>query len=425
MTVRAYEIVKADAFSPSIMTLRFPRCKGIRDAADKPWSMCEKYDDVLRRFRDGRAKVAAGKRTAADVAAEDQANPNAQAKKPKKAPARAVGVLAHLRLDHAAYALAAKESKSSILAGHVAVVKGFGDADPSSRRHPSQLRLLVARLGGTVDANPTSLTTLLIDADDVPGAQIRAEVERAEATKAATYDIVSGQWLLDCESADAKVPLEPRYVRYACPETAERMAQLMDVYGDRYFEEATSDSFRTAVKLVGQARAKADAASAAAAKGRAGGGGGGAASSTALVAVEGMGPATARCDDDLLAQIEMLPDADARALTRGPARALLGVVAYSPHIATRLRLRLAGATTCDTPDVRVTHAVLPPDAAGDGTAAAVRAALSSARVASVTSGGGGGGHAAWLVSESWLEACEDATARIDEEGYAIREGRAS
>ena len=87
-----------------------------------------------------------------------------------------------------------------------------------------------------------------------------------------------------------------------------------------------------------------------------------------------------------------------------------------------LRLRLAGARTADAPDISVTHAVLPPAAAADGSAARVRAALSSARVADAAAGGDGGAHSAWLVGESWLDACEDAGRKVDESAHALKEG---
>ena len=116
MAVAAYEIVKCNAnapFLPCGYTLRFPRCACIRN--DKGWDECMTHDEVVAMFGDGKAKIAASKRSAADVAA---ANPDdlqfggGGGKRGRKAGegggrgaaagGRAVGVVSHLRLDSAA-----------------------------------------------------------------------------------------------------------------------------------------------------------------------------------------------------------------------------------------------------------------------------------------------------------------------------------
>ena len=122
-------------------------------------------------------------------------------------------------------------------------------------------------------------------------------------------------------------------------------------------------------------------------------------------------------------QLKALADEDVVRLTNGSSRCLLGVVAYAPRVATRLRLRIAGAQIADGPSNKVTHAVMPGAAAHDGKCAEVRSALSKARVAAAEETGESG-VAAWLVDESWLAACEKEGVRVDESLYAIREGRA-
>ena len=66
MTVDAYEIVRSDTFQPCGYQLRFPRCDTIRD--DKAWHEIESQEELKKRYEEGKAKLAASKRTAEEVA---------------------------------------------------------------------------------------------------------------------------------------------------------------------------------------------------------------------------------------------------------------------------------------------------------------------------------------------------------------------
>ena len=57
MEVHAYEITSTMAFLPCGFTLRFPRCKKIRD--DKSYSDCETHDEIARRVKENRARCVA------------------------------------------------------------------------------------------------------------------------------------------------------------------------------------------------------------------------------------------------------------------------------------------------------------------------------------------------------------------------------
>ena len=87
-------------------------------------------------------------------------------------------------------------------------------------------------LGGQVHANETAETNLVVDADEVMGQQVRYMVEDCESKKKEAYDIVTARWLFDCEEHaqrhGQRLPLEPRYVRYATPLTKEKMEASMD-----------------------------------------------------------------------------------------------------------------------------------------------------------------------------------------------------
>ena len=142
-----------------------------------------------RRIKENRGKIAASKRSASEVA---NAHPddlkyggsgNGKKKKGGRAgpTVRAVGVLAHSRIDQAA--LARIPTKSSCLAGVVAVVLGSGSADPASPYYHPRLIELVHILGGRIHASRNVQTNLIIDADEAAsGASVAntvAKVRRA------------------------------------------------------------------------------------------------------------------------------------------------------------------------------------------------------------------------------------------------------
>jgi hypothetical protein len=220
------------------------------------------------------------------------------------------------------------------------------------------------------------------------------------------------------------------------------MARTMDAWGDWYEEPATQESLIACTALVRAARQREERQEALAAPARAhaltaaatacsalalcGGGGGVAGGSSAAGAVGGAGGAGsaggARAEAMVAELLRQLPEADVTRLCRGASRCLMGLVAWSPNQAVRLRLRVAGAVVVEAPRSGVTHAVLPASSVGDGSCSAARAALSRARVADAEAGGCGG-VAAWLVREEWLSACEHAGARVGEAAYVLREGR--
>ena len=422
--VAAYEMVDGGkAFMPCGLTLRFPRSAGVRD--DKSWHECETYDDLSRRFKDGKAKVAMSKRTAAEVAAggSDMQYGGAGGRRNKKEgggkAARTVGVLSHMIIDPTA--LGRTEKRSTILEGVVAVFRGFGGR-PDSPRSVAALQQLVAAHGGTVRAHPMAETTHVIDVDETPGAQVALMIRAARSSEA-PYDIVRAEWLLDCDACGNRVELEPRYILYASVATREAMHATMDEYGDRYMEEATSESLERAARLAlaearrsslpheGQTSLSSTDASASAAV-----------SAGHLTLRDSDAAATAypsAIDDSIVVELlKQLPDADVASLTATRTTMLIGVVAYAPRAPTRIRLRLAGARVVDVPTAATTHAVLPAGFVGDGTAANVRSALSHARVAAWEEGGG---VTAWLVDEAWLDACEQQGSRAKENPFAIHE----
>ena len=55
----------SDQFLPSGFTLRFPRVTTLR--WDKSFADVESFDELQHRFRDGKAKLASSKRSAAEV----------------------------------------------------------------------------------------------------------------------------------------------------------------------------------------------------------------------------------------------------------------------------------------------------------------------------------------------------------------------
>ena len=325
-------------------------------------------------------------------------------------------MISHLLLDRAS--LDKVTPQWDVLSSTVAVILGSG-----TRGSKQELQCLVRVLGGQVHANPTAETNLIIDADEMMGPQVRGMVEKATLETSEEYDIVTARWLLDCEEYAkqhaARLPLEPRYMRYATPLTKMRMQSSMDEWGDRYAEPATEESLARSSELL--RREQVDKRS--------------------KLGAHHSRTHGSSCDDVLalddesfaLQQLRCLPDADYAALIAGPTSMLSGVVAYAPRAAIRLRLRLAGARVLDVPDfAAVTHAVLPSSSLVDGGCAEVRQRLTAARLAmdrrAESDGDASAGAAqakhgyAWLVDESWLVACEAGGRRAEENRYLLCEG---
>jgi len=148
-----------------------------------------------------------------------------------------------LRVDLAQ--LAATAVVSDALKGEVCLIRGYG-----GKLDLQSLRRLVVAHGGEAHGSQSELVTLIIDADEVSGESVRARVEQAMQQEVRSYDIVRASWLLDIHLAEKRLPLEPRYLLYAKPETREQMATTMDRWGDRFTEEATVESLTQAAALV-------------------------------------------------------------------------------------------------------------------------------------------------------------------------------
>ena len=118
----------------------------------------------------------------------------------------------------------------------------------------------------------------------------------------------------------------------------------------------------------------------------------------------------------ILRRMGELPDEDVAHLCSATVNALLGVTAYSPRAAMRIRLRLLGATVVALPSAQVSHAVLPTSSASDGSCAGLRAALTKARMQAAEEGGGTGSYA-YIIREEWVAACEAAGSRVGESVY--------
>jgi DNA ligase-4 len=385
MSVKAFELVVGEAFSPPCRyTLRFPRCTRFR--WDKAWHECEEYAAIDQREREGRMKISMGKRAAADIAKADPSelqHGGGGGKRGKKesggVPKREVGVLASMKLDPA---LKAVKAESETLKNVVAVVRGFGALDDSDERSKKSLHLLIRKLGGVVHLNLTDETTHIVSADEEPGAEVRKDIERAHRD-AAECVIVRASWLLDCARAKQRLPLEPRFALYASEVARSEMSTVMDEWGDRYREDATLESLEQAMALVRQR------------------------------------PSHSSCEEHVCKLLKELPDTDAQKVLCGPACALLGVVAYAPRAAVRIRLRIAGATVVAEP-AGATHAVLPASSISDGTCAKTRAALRQARL-EIADASDDPGVTAWLVDEAWLDACEAHGMHIAEAAFALHE----
>uniref|UniRef100_A0A7S2CBK1 BRCT domain-containing protein n=1 Tax=Haptolina brevifila TaxID=156173 RepID=A0A7S2CBK1_9EUKA len=473
MVAAAYEMIQGDAFKPAGMTLRFPRCGGFR--TDKSWYEAACFEEVEQMFKDGKAKIASSKRSAAEVAqGGDDLKYGGEAgrrnKKPKAlSTQRQVKVLPHLRVDLAAIKTATAKIGDA-LQGLVVLIKGSGGR-PGTPTDIESLRKIVIAHGGEISASQTDEVNLIVDADEVSGESIRASVEKAKSEQLTTHNIVRASWLLACNEAVERLPFEPRYMLYTTPDTRESIADKMDRWGDRFTEEATAESLQSAMELVGKevddmrrlaARSNDGCVTSLACTTTftsaivpASAGGPGTSGvwpvarhsqpttamtsrtsnldSKMVLSAEGAmkkrsaaerqtAQALALNEQLVLKYLNKLPDDDVSMLTSSPDTMLIhGVVAYSPRATVRLRLRLAGASVVDSPTPNTTHAVLPASSVTDGTCADLRHTLTRLRWEAAPSAGPGVN--AHLVSEAWLDECQAQGRRADETRFALCEAR--
>jgi hypothetical protein len=363
------------------------------------------------------------------------------------------------------------QKEADVLTGVIAVVMSGGGSSGSGGglallgladsagggRSVAELETLVKLLGGEVDKNVTIRTTHIIDADNRMGGRVAREVARlrqaastggagqpvsgggARASGGGTQ-VVTASWLDACHRERARVPLEPKYVRYANAQTAEAVAARMDTWGDRYAELADLSSMREAMGLVRRERlARRDLGDGAGApmlgmEQGAQGQGERQAGPAPTAPQRGASFHSAGVPRDVSTAVSpsappftasVLEDAVASALRslhndsivkrlRTRYALLRGTTVYAPasNTALRLRLRLLAARLLDAPVAEATHVALPSTSSPDERRA-VRAALRDAMVSHYEEEGAASAHE-YLVSERWLDQCERACARVEE-----------
>lgn len=322
-------------------------------------------------------------------------------------------------------------------------------------RSIQELEGLVVRLGGEVHKNVTSRTTHIIDADARMGGRVAREVARlrqAAATDGAGgavagggdtgtsggTEVVTASWLIACDRERARVPLEPKYVRYANAETAEAMAARMDAWGDRYAQLADLESMREAMRLVrkerqarqglsgwegvrvlgmeqGAYRQEVGQAMQPPSTPRRGASSHPIGAPRRVSSVPTSTPFATSVLEDVVASALRSFNNDAIVARLGTRHAVLrGASVYTPaaHPALRLRLRLLGARLLDAPIAEATHVALPSNSSLEERRA-VRAALRDAMISQLEVEDVATTHK-HLVSERWLDRCEHACARVDE-----------
>ena len=359
-------------------------------------------------YRDNSGRLAASKRNAAELAAEVGGAGGLSSRAKRQRPAVG-GVPAHLRL---AEGLEMVQKESVALEGVVAVIMGAGatTAAPAEGASKSvdELERLVKRLGGQVYKNVVpQKTTHIIDADERMGDKVAREVARLReeevklreaGSSTAGLQIVTASWLLACDHARARVPLEPKFVRYVTEEAREAMSALMDEWGDRYSEPTDAASMRDAMLLVRERRQIEHGANDVK-PGRA-----------------GDAVSSSQADETAVLSSFLRLDDETAARLRTKYSLLRGARVFSPreNTALRLRLRLYGALVCDTLDGQVTHVALP-SFSDYGARQETREVMTKAMVAQLEADDGPPLFHKHLVSPRWLDESIKRGERVDEE----------
>jgi hypothetical protein len=200
------------------MTLRFPRVMKIR--TDKNWEQCMTFAELLELSRRFEGRLT--RRQFGDLAATDNNASKNQKKRNMKSPKKPLALLRHFQPTD----VTRVEPKGDFFDSLEFCVMNGDDEKPKAF-----LEQLIHEYKGATVQYPTTSTFCIIAA--------RQTLKVQNLIRKGTFDIVHPKWLLDCIAKKTLVPLEPRYMVHAKPETRAIFDSEVDKYGDSYTSDTT------------------------------------------------------------------------------------------------------------------------------------------------------------------------------------------
>lgn len=249
MEVRAAEIIPSEDYEIG-HTLRFPRAVvPIRE--DKDWSDACTEQELRTFVREGRSQLTSRRvKPKIEVRSEgEDTDDGARGSRPSKrgrivdfglvrAPVRrgrSWGVLEGFRAADTALVPVA----SQLLKGAEVFVLN-GDAQYSK----ADLEAYVVRHGGRTVQNYIRGRTSLVVAAAI------GDLRARNLVKTAQVDIVSYNYLFQCENDGQMLPLQPRFLLSISPSTRERFAAAFDRWGDPFYEDISPATLRAILDTI-------------------------------------------------------------------------------------------------------------------------------------------------------------------------------
>ncbi|CAH0479075.1 unnamed protein product [Peronospora belbahrii] len=229
------------------LTLRFPRCKAIRN--DKEWYQCTDLQDL------NAARGSLSRKRAFDVTLGQKSTTKCVKKRTAISARRPSNVLeGHSRAD-----LEGIEQERNVFEGkEFCVLPGKYEAPPLNvalsfpdgtvDEHTNQLtkqavEKLVHSFGGNVVQNPIESTNYVVAAGDTGFKVINLK-------KQGLYNIVHIKWIFKCVAALRLVPLKASDFVFATALQQKVLAREYDRYGDHFTEHVHPDELKRILKKV-------------------------------------------------------------------------------------------------------------------------------------------------------------------------------
>lgn len=238
------------------LTLRFPRCKAIRN--DKNWYECLTVQDL------NAVRSSLFNKRAADVSLGQKRTAKRVVKRNTKAPSRGAGGIV---AEYSQAKLEGIQVQRDVFEGQeFCVLPGKYPPAPASFVFPQSIernenarelskqvieKLLHAN-GASIVQNPIADSTSFVLAASDTGFKV------ANLKKQGVFNIVSLHWVLSSISVGRLVPLTARDLIFANEDTRNALAKEYDEYGDHYTEPVTRDQLSLIFREVTKVRSASD-----------------------------------------------------------------------------------------------------------------------------------------------------------------------
>uniref|UniRef100_K3WBD5 DNA ligase n=1 Tax=Globisporangium ultimum (strain ATCC 200006 / CBS 805.95 / DAOM BR144) TaxID=431595 RepID=K3WBD5_GLOUD len=232
------------------LTIRFPRCKAIRN--DKPWYQCMNVQDL------NTARGSIFNKRAADVALGQKKATKRITKRLTSSSRQPVGgIVAHFsqaKLDNVELKHDVFEGKEfCVLPGKYEKPVDFEIPSEIMGEHERNLfkqavEKLLHSYGATIVQNPIAETTNFVVAVSDAGFKV------ANLVKQGRFNIVYLHWVVGCMASSRLLPLKARDFVFATESTRALLAKEYDQFGDHFTEYVKPDDLRLIFKEVARVK---------------------------------------------------------------------------------------------------------------------------------------------------------------------------